>query len=72
MFDKKINGERLRRLRGDKTREEVCTATGIGISALSMYENGERSPRDDIKEILASYYNTTVGALFFNERVHSK
>lgn len=72
MFDKKKNGERLRQLRGGKTIEEVCSATQIGVSALSMYERGERSPRDDIKQTLADYYHTTVGALFFGEIVHSE
>lgn len=67
MFDRKVNGERLRSLRGDQRMEKVCEDTGISVSALCMYERGERSPRDEVKETLAAYYNTTVGALFFSE-----
>ncbi len=60
-------GADLISLRGEKSRIEVAQAVGISCSALQMYENGERRPRDEIKESLADYYNTTVGALFFDE-----
>ena len=39
-------GKRLLELRGDKAREEVANAAGTSVSAISMYENGERVPRD--------------------------
>ena len=56
--------------RGTKTQTEVARDLGISVSALSMYESGDRVPRDEVKEQLAQYYNTTVGALFFGEKVH--
>lgn len=56
---------RLIEARGDKTRKEVCEAVGISTSALSMYEIGQRVPRDEIKKKLAEFYKTTVQALFF-------
>lgn len=59
--------EKLRTLRGNIPRETICSDTGISYSALSMYETGERIPRDEIKVALARRYNTTVGALFFGE-----
>lgn len=65
MADKKVIGERLRTLRGDEPREIVCNDVGISYSALAMYENGERVPRDEIKVLLARRYNTTVEAIFF-------
>lgn len=65
-----IIGERLRRLRGDRPREEVAEATGVSVSAIQMYENGARVPRDETKKKIADYYNTTVGALFFEEEPH--
>ena len=37
-------GERLLKLRGDRSREEVAKAVGVSTSAMSMYENGERIP----------------------------
>lgn len=60
-------GAQLIRLRGKTPQAAVATALNISTSALSMYENGERVPRDEIKEAIARYYSTTVGALFFNE-----
>lgn len=53
-------------LRGNKSLKEVAEANGISISALSMYEAGNRIPRDEIKVRLAKYYGTTVEDIFFN------
>lgn len=60
-------GTRLRELRGAKSAETVAKDIGISVSALFMYERGERIPRDQIKLRLASYYNTTVQDIFFRE-----
>lgn len=60
-------GNKLRDLRGKTPAREVAEAIGISRSALANYENGLRIPRDEVKEDLARYFNTTVGALFFNE-----
>lgn len=57
--------ERLIRLRGEKSREEVAKAIGVSVSAISMYENGERIPRDDIKIRIARFYDKTVQDIFF-------
>lgn len=65
MQSKKI-GNRLTKLRGDKSQSEVARAVGISDSALSMYECGERIPRDSIKVKLAEYYGETVQAIFFD------
>lgn len=56
---------RLREARGDKTRKEVCDICGISVSALMMYENGKRTPRDKIKTALARCYNKSVQDLFY-------
>lgn len=58
--------EKLVELRGKRSREEVAKAIGVSISAISMYENGERIPRDDIKINIARYYNKTVQEIFFD------
>ena len=63
-------GNKLRELRGDTPRSEVAEAVGISLSALQMYECGDRIPRDGIKEAIAHYFGVTVGALFFNEQCH--
>ena len=58
--------ERLTQLRGDRSREEVAKAIGISVSAISMYENGERITRDSIKIKLAAYFNKSVQEIFFD------
>ena len=58
-------GEKLSALRGNRTQEEVAKAINISTSALSMYECGERIPRDTIKIAIAKYYGTTVEAIFY-------
>jgi transcriptional regulator with XRE-family HTH domain len=58
-------GARLRELRGSKSITEVADAIGIAQSTLSMYENGERIPRDSIKIKLAKYYGVSIETLFF-------
>lgn len=65
MVDPKIIGERLRNLRGEKSREVVSSANDISVSALAMYETGQRVPRDEIKCKLASYYNTSIESIFY-------
>ncbi len=63
-------GLKLRDLRGNRSILEVAKALGISNSALSMYENGERIPRDTIKIRIANYYGMKVGVIFFNENAH--
>lgn len=58
-------GTKLIELRGNRTQEEVANAVGISASALSMYENGERIPRDNIKIRLADYYKKPIHKIFF-------
>lgn len=67
MSDKKVIGTRLRDLRGNIPSAKVCEEIGISRSALTMYETGQRVPRDEIKVALARCYNTTVEAIFFTE-----
>lgn len=62
-------GEKLKTARGSRSQREVANALGISVSALSMYETEERLPRDALKVRMAAYYNTTVGYLFFDEKV---
>lgn len=58
--------EKLIALRGEKTQCEVAKALKISCSAISMYENGERVPRDEVKRRFAEYYNTSVQDIFFS------
>ena len=65
-IDAQVIGDRLKKLRGDKKAEEVSKSIGISKSALSMYENGFRIPRDKIKVRLAQYYKQTIQSIFFD------
>ncbi len=60
-------GKRLSELRAEKTQAEVAKALHITISALSMYESGNRVPRDEIKKRIADYYGQTVQRIFFDD-----
>ena len=64
-LDRKEIGRRLVKLRGARTQDEVAQALGISKSALSMYENGERIPRDPLKVRMAKYYGRSVPFIFF-------
>lgn len=60
--------EKLVAARGAIPRKTVCEAVGIALSTLSMYENGERIPRDRIKLKLANFYQKDIKELFFEEK----
>ncbi len=57
--------ERLIKLRGNRTQAEVAQAIGVTPSAYSMYETGERIPRDEIKKRIAEYFKRSVNTIFF-------
>lgn len=62
----KAIGDRLRIARGVfRSQAEVAEAVGVGPSAISQYERGERIPTDEIKIALANYYGMTVQELFY-------
>ena len=58
-------GKRLIALRGNRTQEEVARALKISVSAIGMYERGERVPRDEVKLSIAKFYDTTVQSIFY-------
>lgn len=64
-MDPKRIGEKLRSLRGTRNLIEVANAVGVSQSAISMYEAGERVPRDAIKVKLAKFFGVTVESIFF-------
>ncbi len=65
-MDNTLIAKRLVELRGNIPREIVAKECGITTSALSMYENGNRIPRDEIKIKLAAFYKKSVQSIFFN------
>lgn len=60
-----MSGEKLKKLRGDKTQSEIAKEVGVTTSAWAMYERGERVPRDEIKVKIANFFDKTVQELFF-------
>lgn len=65
MVDNEVIAQRLKKLRGNKTQKEVANACNISVSALAMYETGQRIPRDEVKVKLANYFHRTVQTIFF-------
>lgn len=64
-MDKEEIGKRLREKRGTISQAEVAQAIGVTPMAISLYESGERIPRDEVKIRLAQYYGCTVDSIFF-------
>lgn len=64
-----VIGQRIKSLRESMnlSRDSFCKSVGITLSALSMYENGQRVPRDEIKVKIARTLNTSIETLFFAE-----
>ena len=66
-MDAQAIGKNLKVLRqkAGLSREEVSAELGVGLSALAMYERGERIPRDEIKIRIARLYEKSVDEIFY-------
>lgn len=55
----------LRELRKKKqlTQAELAKLTGLTVSAISMYENGNREPNFETLEVLADFFNVDMNSL---------
>lgn len=65
-MDKKAIGDKLRKLRGDRSREEVAVGAKVTASAIWMYESGQRCPNDEVKIRLADFFGKTVQEVFYS------
>ena len=63
-------GRRIAELRGNRSQQELAEDLGISKSALSMYERGERMPRDEVKERIAIHFNKSIQEIFFASEEH--
>lgn len=72
MIQKETTGMILRKLRGDRTQEEIAAALGITKSSWAMYERDERIPRDEVKIRIANFFGKTVQELFYTSIEHHK
>lgn len=70
MIQKETTGTILRKLRGDRTQEEMATALGITKSSWAMYERDERVPRDEVKIRIAKFFGKSVEELFYTQIEH--
>lgn len=70
MIQKETTGTILRKLRGDRTQEEIATALGITKSSWAMYERDERVPRDEVKIRIAKFFGKSVEELFYTQIEH--
>lgn len=64
-MNKKAIGDKLRELRGSRSREEVAVAAKVTANAIWMYEAGQRCPNDETKVRLADYFGKNVEDIFF-------
>ena len=72
MIQKETTGMILRKLRGDRTQEEIAAILGITKSSWAMYERDERVPRDEVKIRIANFFGKTVPELFYTPIEHYK
>ena len=70
MLNLEMIGNRICKLRGKCSQRELADKLKISKSALSMYERGERMPRDEVKERIASYFGKSVQEIFFDCQEH--
>lgn len=67
MPDSKTIGRRIKKLRESKNMSQEILANVINVSpsTISMYETGERIPRDETKIKIAKVFNVSVSSIFF-------
>ena len=60
-------GNKLKRLRIDSgmSRKQLANMLGLTVSAVGMYEQGRRTPSDDIKIKYSMMFDKSVEELFF-------
>ena len=65
-------GKTLKSLREQKgeTMEEMANSIKTSQSAIAMYENGNRIPRDEIKIRIAEHFSMPVESIFFPTEQH--
>lgn len=60
-------GNKLKRLRIESgmSRKQLANMLGLTVSAVGMYEQGRRTPSDDIKIKYSMMFDKSVEELFF-------
>lgn len=60
-------GERLRRLRGNRSQKEVASLLGMPQTTLSTLENSENVPRGEVLKTLAEHFHIPVAYFYPQE-----
>ncbi len=63
--------DRLRNLRKSRnlTQDKLASDLGISKSTISMYENGNREPDFETLELIADYFNVSLGSLISDRHI---
>lgn len=63
MEKNKILGERLKKLRGKRTQEDISSSLGLSRARYSHYENDRVEPDTETLNKMADFYNVTIDYL---------
>jgi transcriptional regulator with XRE-family HTH domain len=58
---------RTRRMARGMTQDDLADKIGITASAVGMFENGKRRPKDEVAEAIADVFNIPKWAVYFSE-----
>lgn len=58
---------RTRREARGMTQDDLANAIGVTASAIGMFENGKRRPKDSVAEAIADVFNIPKWAVYFSE-----
>lgn len=72
MIQKETTGMILRKLRGDRTQEEIAAILGITKSSWASMNGMKEFPRDEVKIRIANFFGKTVQELFYTPIEHYK
>ncbi len=72
-LESKRIGQTIKELRTERGLTETALAKELGISqsAITMYETGNRVPRDEIKIRMAVFFERTVESIFYPKKQHN-
>lgn len=67
MPNSKVIGKRIKKLRESMniSQEHLAKQLNVSPSTISMYEIGERIPRDETKIKIADMFGVSVSSIFF-------
>ena len=58
---------RVRRMARGMTQDDLADKIGVTASAIGLFENGKRRPKDEVAEAIADVFNIPKWAVYFSE-----